>query len=307
MSAEEQLALAFLASHPPRAALALEQMGVEQASEVLGAVPPRTAATVVHELTSVYAAGCIALLAPEQSAAILGEMRNDDATAVLRSLPGELRETVLAALPQDVREPFRHALRYPDGTAGAEMDPTIFHLPDDVIVADARTRLRSAARDLLYYIYVVDRDHRLVGVLDMPELMLARTRDPVSVAMHREVDRLPAWMPTTLVREHPGWHRYHAMPVVDEEQRLVGAIRYQTLRRLEREGKSRGPEPGMVTARALAELFQLGTSGLVSGVAATAGAGAAMNAPPDERDVSSGLSGTREQSGGGITPGTPDA
>ena len=274
MSAEERLARAFLAAHPPRAALALEQMGASRASDVLRAVPASTAASVVREMTTPYAAGCIGRMAPEESAAIVAQMTSDDATAVLRSLPAEGREALLAALPQHVSEPLSQALRYPEGTAGAEMDPTVFHLPDDVLVADARARLRSAARDLLYYIYVVDRQHHLVGVLDMPELMLARTRDPISAAMHRNVDRLPAWMPTALVREHPGWHRYHAMPVVDEEQRLVGAIRYQTLRRLERESDRRGPNPAMVTARALAELFTLGTSGLVAGVAATASAGA---------------------------------
>ena len=127
-----------------------------------------------------------------------------------------------------------------------------------------------AARELLYYIYVVDRARRLVGVLDIPELMLARPRGPVSAAMHRDVERLSAWTPVALVREHAGWHRFHALPVVDEGDRLLGAIRYQTLRRLEREAADRMPDPSLLTARALGELFQLGTTGLAAGVAVTA-------------------------------------
>jgi hypothetical protein len=63
------------------------------------------------------------------------------------------------------------------------------------------------------------------------------------------------------------------MPVVDEHDRLLGAIRYQLLRRLERAAADRGPDSSLLTARALGELFQLGTTGLVAGVAATASAG----------------------------------
>ncbi|MEX2177366.1 MAG: CBS domain-containing protein, partial [Gemmatimonadaceae bacterium] len=142
-----------------------------------------------------------------------------------------------------------------------------------------------AARDLLYYLYVVDREHRLVGVLDIPELLLARARDPVSAVMHRHVDRVSAFLPVALVRAHAGWQQYHALPVVDEEDRLLGAIRYQTLRRLERDASDRGPDPAHLTAGALAELFQLGTTGLVTGVAGvastSASASASASADPD--------------------------
>jgi hypothetical protein len=74
-------------------------------------------------------------------------------------------------------------------------------------------------------------------------------------------------MPVRLVREHPSWAEYHAIPVVDEEDRLVGAIRYQTLRRLEREAARERADPSQMTTLALGELFRLGTTGLVAGVA----------------------------------------
>lgn len=164
------------------------------------------------------------------------------------------------------------------------MDPTIFRLPHDVLVADARVRLGRAARDLLYYLYVVDRDNRLVGVLDIPELMLARARDPVSAVMHRDVDRLSAWLPAAIVREHPGWQRYHAMPVVDDEDRLVGAIRYQVLRKLERQAPDQGGDSARLTAKALAEIFQLGTTGIVAAISGTASVGRGLDRPIESGD-----------------------
>lgn len=287
MTAADRLAHAFLASHPARAAMALERLPVDQAAAVLRAMPVRAVAPALGAMTPPQAAACLALLVPDEAAAILEAIAADDAAGILRAAEGDGRDRLLAALPAERRDPIARVLRYPEGTAGAVMDPGILHLPEEILVADARTRLRRHARELLYYLYVVDRGHRLVGVLDIRELMLARPRDRVSSAMHRDVDRLQAWMPVALVREHGGWQSYHAMPVVDEEDRLLGAIRYQVLRRLEREAGGRGPDPALLTARALGELFHLGTTGLVAGVAATATAApdTAPDAPvtsPDE-------------------------
>jgi magnesium transporter len=271
--AEDRLARAFLESHPPRAAMTLEQMPVSRAAAVLRAVPARAAAAVMSAMTVRYASDCLGQLAAGEAAAIVAEMSTDNSAAVVRALHPDRRESLFAALAVEVRDPLARMLPYPDGTAGAVMDPSVFHLPDDVLVADARVRLGRAARELLYYLYIVDRERRLVGVLDIPELMLARGRDPVSVFMHRDVGRLSVWMPVALVRDHAGWQHYHAMPVVDEEGRLLGAIRYQTLRRLEREASDRRPDPAQLTAGALAELFELGTTGLVAGIAGTATTG----------------------------------
>jgi magnesium transporter len=221
-------------------------------------------------MTPPHAAACLSHLEAGDAAAIVAETLADDAAPVVRALDSGIRDSLMAALPSAARDPLLRMLAFPDGTAGAVMDPSVFQVHENVIVADARTRLRSAARDLLYYVYVTDGDRRLAGVLDIPELMLARTRDPVSAAMHRNVDSISAWMPVALVRAHPGWHRFHAMPVVDEEHRLLGAIRYQTLRRLEREAADRSPDPSLLTARALGELFQLGATGVVAGVAGAA-------------------------------------
>jgi hypothetical protein len=91
--------------------------------------------------------------------------------------------------------------------------------------------------------------------------------------MRDRVEHVPAWTPAAAVRTHPGWRSFHAMPVTDEAGRLIGAIRYQTLRRLEQEAEAGGGAgPLSVTVSALAELFHLGVVGLIEGVAATAAA-----------------------------------
>lgn len=278
MIAEAHIARGFLEAHPERAAMTLEQSPATQAAAVLGAVPATLAATVVRGMNVSFASECLLHLA-DKATAIVADLSVADAAVVLRAMQLAQRESLLAELSEDARDQIQSVLSYTPGTAGSVMDPAVFRLPDDVLVADARGRLTRAARELLYYVYIVDREHRLVGVLDIPELMLARPRDPVSAAMHRDVERVNVLAPVALVREHAGWQSYHALPVVDDEERLLGAIRYQTLRRLERDAAGRGPAPAQLTAGALAELFQLGTDGLVAGIAATAGARRDLDRP----------------------------
>lgn len=282
MIAESRLARAFLESQPLHAAMALERLPASQASAALGAVPPRTAAAVLREVNVPFAAACLShLLATDSTtsaAAIIDVMSLDDAAGIVRAMDEALRQQLLALLDGSTRDALVAILPYDAGTAGAVMDSSVFRLAEDVTVADARARLARASRELLHYVYIVDREQQLVGVLDIPELLAARARDVVGACMHRNPQRINVFLPVALVREHAGWHSYHALPVVDDEDRLLGAIRYQTLRRLERESAQHASEPSRLTAGALAELFQLGTTGLVSGIAATA-------ADPRERDV----------------------
>ncbi len=270
MTLERDLARAFLQEHPREAALALERMPAAERAAVVRAAPEE-AGGALGEMVSTAAAESLAMLVPAEAAPALDRLEPDVAIALLRRMPPETASALIAALPEAKQEPLRGALRYPDGTAGAVMDPMVLAIPDDILVGEARVRLRREPRGLLYYLYVVERRGVLVGVMDIPELMRARARDPIGSVMHSPVSHVPAWTPAAAVRAHPAWRSFHAMPVTDEAGRFAGAIRYQTLRRLEHEADAGGgAAPTGLTVGALGELFHLGIAGFVEGVAGAA-------------------------------------
>jgi magnesium transporter len=271
MTLEYDLAIAFLESHPSEAALALERMSPELRAAAVDAVPAHAAIRAIREMVPPAAAECLARIDPQTGAALLERLPVDSATIALRRMTVDARARLLEALPARTREPLDRVMRYPEDTAGGVMDPTAPVLPDDISIAEARRRLRRSSQGLLYYLYVVDRTHRLVGVLDIAELMSARRGEPLRGVMHPHVEHVPAWMPATAVRTHPAWRTYHAVPVVDDAGRLLGAIRYQTLRRLERAADgAHGARPTAATVAALGELFHLGLAGFVEGISAAA-------------------------------------
>lgn len=270
MTLQTQLARAFLEEHPREAARALERMAAADRAEIVRAAP-EAAADALAAMIESAAAECLMLLSDEEAAPVLDQLEPEIAIAILRRMPPDDARRLIAALPDSKREALDRILRYPEETAGAVMDPLALALPHDITAGEARVRLRREPHGLLYYLYVVDRDGALLGVLDIPELMRARARDPITTAMNAPVEHIPAWTPSSAIRAHPGWRSFHALPVTDEAGRFVGAVRYQTLRRLEEEaGERSAAAPPGITVGALGELFHLGLAGFVEGVAGAA-------------------------------------
>jgi Mg/Co/Ni transporter MgtE len=270
MTLGHRLASAFLDGHPTEAARVLERMPADRRVAVVRSAGG-DAAPALGQMAISAIAECLSGLAADEAAPVLDRLAVDTAIAALRRLPAETADRLVDGLPHQRRDALRRVLRAPDGTAAALVDPAILMVTDDLSVAETRLRLRREAEGLLHYIYVVDRARTLVGVLDISELMRARSRDPIRSVMRERVEHLPAWMPATAVRSHSGWRSFHAMPVTDEAGRLIGAIRYQTLRRLEQEAD--GVEAVQATTAAVAalgELFHLGVAGFVEGISTAA-------------------------------------
>jgi hypothetical protein len=93
--------------------------------------------------------------------------------------------------------------------------------------------------------------------------MLAAPDATVSSIMVKNLEKLSSAASRLAIVTHPGWQRVHALPVVDARGTFLGAIRYKTARRLERElGRAaRSPAPE-IAADALAELFGLAAGGM---------------------------------------------
>ncbi len=275
MSDDTELALAreFMWSHPVDAALVVERHPGGESSELLAALPPRESAPLIEQLAPTTAAECLAAMPPRHAGEILSELSIDAAAMLLRRLPTEAAQRVLDAAPEPVlAAALRMLVTYPEGTAGAVLDPTVLAVPSDVDVREALDRVLREARHTLYYVYVVDRSHRLAGVLSLRELMQAKPDVPLAEVMHPDVECLRSRADVGEIVAHPGWREHHALPVVDDEGKFLGAIRYRTLRRLERHGGDQR-SPALAAAVTLSELYWYALSRLLEGVGTAAAGG----------------------------------
>ncbi len=237
MNAAKLLAKNFSQEHPSDAALILEGMTLDAAARFIEELPPRCAARLLQTIVPLSAAHCCARLAPEYFEQVISLLPLDHAAGLLRRLEPEQQQRLLTQAPSHVATLLRRVLRYPETCAGALMDPLIMALPQDISVSEALARVRQSPHRALYYLYVVDREQRLVGVLNLRELMLAPPKNNLGAVMHREVSSLTAFSERTAITDHPGWRNVHALPVVDDQRIFLGVLRYETLRRLESASK----------------------------------------------------------------------
>jgi magnesium transporter len=278
MQGAQILAMGFLRDHPDEAAAVLEGRPADEVADLLAEAPAELTATLLQRMTTPSATACLRGMPSAAASAAAQMLPVGTLAGLVRQMDATDAEVVLRALPRGARTGLERILRYPEDTAGALMDPRVTALPQDITVENATARLRKLRQASIYYYYVVDREQHLVGVLTVRELLLAPRRELLSQVMHAPVERLPAETQRKAILGHPAWQVYHALPVVDEEGRFVGVMRYETLRRLEREEVPSTPTTAaMETAMRLGELIWIGFAGVFAGLPGSMGPVSASN------------------------------
>ena len=225
VSALESMVRSFASGHPDAAARALEGLEPRAAAQLLQQLPTRIAAPVTERLSPDSAAVILSLIGAEGSRELLGSLPSRQAAAILHHLEDAVREAALSGLEPDRGKAIRDLLRYSPDTAGGMMDMRLTSLPIDLSVREAISALRRARRDTLYYLYVTDRVGKLIGVLDMRELLLASPRDPLESLVKREIVTVPVDMPSDEVASLIQRRRFVALPVVDRDGHLLGVVK----------------------------------------------------------------------------------
>jgi magnesium transporter len=270
MNASDELSARFAESHPEDAARVLERAAPAETATFLAVLPTPSATSVVRHMNVSLAAAALSALEVSRAAGIIEELPLSHAASVLRQLGLAKAELLLESVAEKVAKPLTGVLRFRAGTAGAIADPQVLTLPSDINVGDAQKHLRRLAGDVAYNVYVTDRDHRLVGVVTVRELLLARPKQTLESIMKRQPTRLVADADLAVVAANPGWLQFDMLPVVDKTGLFTGVIRHRTLRQL---GQTRAEGPGPVdvinVAMSIADMYWTSLSILAAGLATT--------------------------------------
>lgn len=279
MRAETHLGAAFAAAHPDDAARVLERLGPAAAAGALEGMATEAVAGVIGRLVSRSPAELLARMPADRAQAVLAALPADVAAAALRRADPDVQATLLAALEPEAARAVTTRLRHPEDSAVALADPRVITLPDDVSAGEALARVKRASRSALYYLYVLDRAQRLVGVLNLRELLMAPPRAPLASVMRRDVVTVAARARRADIVTHAAWQAVHALPVVDDGGVFLGVLRYETLRALERDAESSdAASSALATVLTLGELCWVGLTGVFVDLASTVAAPGATGA-----------------------------
>ena len=262
---ELDLIVAFAECHPAGVARVLERNLEDSSAALLARMPAPAASAVIEDMVPIHAARLLERAPTRGAAAIVDELPLDSAAALLRRTSEKFRKQLLASLGESARaRSLAELLSHEPGTAGALMDPLVLALPEELDAGEALAEVRANPERAMYYLYVVGDGGKLVGVVNQRELMLAPATASLATIMTAQPETVLANAGREAIASHPAWQRVHALPVVHKSGLFLGAIRYEIVRRIERDlGRRAHGADAQETAAALAELYGLGLGGIV--------------------------------------------
>jgi magnesium transporter len=207
----------------------LRHLGERERDALFTALRRRDAAKAAEALSELGPDYIRKLLAPigvDEVRVLLEAMSSDDAALILGELPESLRDELLEGMQASPGTGVHELLTFGDETAGRIMSPDIFALGEDVTVSEAITALqrRGEEYEMSFYLYVVDARSHLLGVVSLRQLLLNSPSTPLKKIMSTDVIKVRVSTDQEEVARIVATYNLLAVPVVDEEAKLVGMI-----------------------------------------------------------------------------------
>jgi magnesium transporter len=209
-------------------------------AQVFSSLPDRerrASFTLLLERNSKLAMEALSEIGPETGAALLAdrsaeeiarfvqELPSDDAAAIIDNLPEALSASVLDLMRRKESASVENLLEYPEQTAGRIMNPNVFALSEELTVGEAITELQSSRDvEMVFYLYVVDVRRHLVGVVSLRRLLLVSPETPLKRIMTADLISVRVDTDQEEVAQQVASYNLLAIPVVEEENKLVGVI-----------------------------------------------------------------------------------
>ena len=223
---------------PQRSARLLGLLAPQVAADIVEQMEQQCSAAIVQQMDPHLAAGLLKQVRDEYAAEILGEidarcvagivehLAPDDAADILSEIPQSHRSLILKHLEPAAAGGLGQLLRYDPDSAGGIMNTQFVSLAGSDTVEQAIEKIRKQADEIkqIYYTYVVDEQNRLLGVVSMRNLILAKPNTQLRQVMNPELISASVSDDREQVIEQTKEYDLLAIPVVDDKSRLVGIV-----------------------------------------------------------------------------------
>ena len=212
--------------HPSELAEIITDLSAREAAAVIHQLDDETAADALEHLDAETQRSIIEDIGTERAADIIEEMDSDDAADLLAELPEEQQTELLAEMNEYTAGELRELVKYEEDTAGGLMTTDYTWIYPHRTAEQTITKIREIApeSEFIYYLYVVDKQDRLLGVLTLRALLLAEPGASIERVMQSDLVTVPTGMHARDVAATIARYDLLAVPVVDDDNKMLGIV-----------------------------------------------------------------------------------
>jgi magnesium transporter len=213
------------------ASRSVESLPEEEAAGIFHSLPPALAVRMIKHLQISFAAALLKDADELFLREIVSRLDPQFAASILMHLPPDARELMTTQLSGKLKGQIRELLEYPEESVGRIMTTDFLSFDKNVLTHEAieKIRLLAKKRYPLSYAYVTDDENRLVGVLNMRDLMIASPDKPLEDIIRKDVFSVHCFLHLQEAANELSKRKYFAAPVVDSENHMLGIIKAERL------------------------------------------------------------------------------
>lgn len=222
----------FFDYDPITATRTLEAMPDEQAIEILNVLPTSICVSIFKRLQVNHAAALLEQVPEETYKKIIENLEPKQGASIVIHFTDDLREKLISRLDEKKRSEIREFLKYPKGSVGSLMTTHFVAFNSSLKIKDAKEQIRKRANSNQppsSYVYVTDDNQRLIGVLNMRDLVIGDENDTLDSIMIKNIFTLNAFTDRNEAANELSTRRYFAAPVVDRDNHLLGIVKADQL------------------------------------------------------------------------------
>lgn len=212
--------------HPIDIAEIYVELPVKHHAKFLSFLSLRQMATFIQELDANWQLDTLQKIGIERSSKVMNYMENDDVADMLSNMTVDEIEELLASMREEESKHVQTLMQYPPDTAGGRMTNRFVWIRNYYTVTEAIDKLRTFAdfAETIYYLYVLNENKKLVGVVSYRDLILASPNEKIDNIMYNRVISVPVDMDQEEVASIIQKYDFIAIPVVNDQNTLLGIV-----------------------------------------------------------------------------------
>lgn len=209
----------------------LEKTNIRNVNKIITGLDDEYAADVIEDLNVNYQTALFKRFAPDKASKIIDLLEPDEAVDILLTLPRDKRIEILEGLEKTKNEELKELMKYSRTSVGKLINPEFISVDSEATAAQALSTVKEKLQDNPFssYIYVLNNENHLVGVMRLSELLIQEQDAQVFKFMEQDVVVAHLTTPQEIALKRMLKYKLYALPIIEDNQKMIGVVTFDDM------------------------------------------------------------------------------